>query len=171
MVLLSKIYDTIWIKVGCTCVHILCLPYGRPLSYNYGYQRWVKITLHFLQCTRGTLSTISRLPGVKRQVISCETFSLKTCWKPFPYTVDIGCKSRAMNSAICVVIVFAHAGGQVFMNALRVACLCGAQVSPGTAFLYVRNWILGFEMVEQVASSSTIHQTSSPLHTTCRSPS
>ena len=73
--------------------------------------------------------------------------------------MDIGRKSRAMNSAICVVIVFAHAGGQVFMNALRVACLCGAQVSPGTAFLYVRNWILGFEMVEQVASSPTIRQT------------
>ena len=34
------------------------------------------------------------------------------------------------------MIVFARAGEQVFVNALRVACLCGAQVSPGTAFLY-----------------------------------
>ena len=37
---------------------------------------------------------------------------------------------------ISVVIVFVRAGGQVFVNALRVACLCGAKVSPGAAFLY-----------------------------------
>ena len=89
-------------------------------------------------------SSFSKLYSLQHVAVICRRDSglypgstkLNSCWKPFPSTVDIGRKSRAMNSAISVVIVFARAGEQVFVNALRVACLCGAQVSPGTAFLY-----------------------------------
>ena len=51
MSFLSEIYDTNRVKVGCRlhlCAHSL-LTIGKALSCNYGNQRWVEITFHFLQ--------------------------------------------------------------------------------------------------------------------------